>query len=86
MFPPLGPGSWTGKNPTDLIALILKGLNGEIEVDGERYKNNMPPQLNITDQELADVLTFVRTNFGNNFEPVTAEMVKKVRAGMDTSK
>ena len=80
MIPPLGTGSWAGKNPTDLITLVLKGLNGEIEINDEIYRNTMPPQLIITDQELADVLTYVRTNFGNNFKPVTTDMVKKVRA------
>jgi len=82
MIPPLGTGSWSGKNPTDLISLILKGLNGEIEVDDEIYKNTMPPQLKITDQELAEVLTYVRSNFGNNFSPVTNDMVKKVRTAL----
>ena len=80
MFPPIGPGSWAGKSPDDLIALILKGLNGEIDVNGERYKSTMPPQLTISDKELADVLSYVRSNFGNNFKPVTIDMVKKVRA------
>ena len=86
MIPPLGPGSWVDKNPTDLIALVLKGLNGEIEVDDEIYKNTMPPQLKITDQELADVLTYVRSNFGNKYSPVTTDMVKKVRAGLQPDK
>ena len=80
MIPPLGPGSWAGKNPTELITLILKGLNGEIEVNDEIYKSTMPPQLKMTDQEMADVLTYVRTSFGNKFNPVTAEMVNTVRS------
>jgi mono/diheme cytochrome c family protein len=82
MFPPLSNGSWVGKNPNELVAIILNGLKGEIEVKGEPYKNTMPPQTKITNQELANVLTFVRSNFGNNFTPVTPDMVKKARAGM----
>ena len=82
MIPPLGTGSWVGKNPDDLIVLILKGLKGEIEVNGEIYKNIMPVQPDITDQELADVLTFVRSNFGNKYSTITPQMVAKVREGL----
>ena len=81
MFPPLSQGSWIGKSPDELIPIILKGLNGEIEVNGESYKNAMPPQTKITDEELALVLTYVRSNFGNHFEPVTPDRIKKVKAG-----
>lgn len=81
MHPPLGPGSWVDKEPAELIAIMMKGLSGKIEVNGEIYKNFMPSQANLTDQEMADVLSYVRSSFGNNLEPVTAEMVKKYRTG-----
>jgi mono/diheme cytochrome c family protein len=86
MFPSLSQGSWIGKSPDELIPLILKGLNGEIEVNGERYKNAMPPQTKITDQELALVLTYVRSNFRNHFDSVTPDKVKKVREGLEEKK
>lgn len=81
MHPPLGPGSWVGKDPKELVAIMMKGLSGKIEVNGEEYKNFMPSHAKLTDEELADVLTYVRASFGNNFEPVTAELVKKIRSG-----
>jgi mono/diheme cytochrome c family protein len=86
MFPPLGSGSWISKNPDELVPLILKGLKGEIEVNGESYKSAMPPQTKITDQELALVLTYVRSNFGNHFDSVTPDKVKKVREGLEEKK
>lgn len=79
IFPPLGQGSWVGKNPTELINMIVKGLSGEIEVNGETYKNSMPPQNKITDEELAEVLTYVRSNFGNHFKPIAPDRIKKAR-------
>jgi mono/diheme cytochrome c family protein len=82
MIPPLGPGSWVGKSPDELIILFLKGLKGEIEVNGEIYKNVMPVQPQITDQELANVLTYVRSSFGNKYSPITPLMVAKVRQGL----
>jgi len=82
MFPPLGSGSWISKSPDELITLILKGLNGDIEVNGESNKNAIPPQTKITDQELAWILSYVRSNIGNHFGPVTQDKIKKVRAGL----
>ena len=81
MHPPLGPDSWVGKDPHELIAIMMKGLSGKIEVNGEVYKSFMPSHAKLTDEEIADVLTYVRSSFGNSFEPVSAEMVKKIRSG-----
>lgn len=81
MHPPLGPGSWVGNEPAELIAIMMKGLSGKIEVNGEIYKNFMPSHAKLTDQEMADVLSYVRASFGNNFDPITAEMVTKYRSG-----
>jgi len=81
MHPPLTPGSWVGNDPNELIAIMMKGLSGKIEVNGEVYKNFMPSHAQLTDEQLADVLSYIRSSFGNNFESVTPEMVKKVRSG-----
>jgi mono/diheme cytochrome c family protein len=81
MHPPLGPGSWIEKEPAELVAIMMKGLSGKIEVNGEEYKNFMPSHANLTDQEISDVLTYIRTSFGNNLSPVSADLVKKVRSG-----
>ncbi len=81
MHPPLTTGSWVGNDSKELIALMMKGLSGKIEVNGEVYKNFMPSHAQLTDEQLADVLSYVRSSFGNNFDPVTPDMVKKVRSG-----
>ena len=81
MHPPLVAGSWVGKDPKELVAILIKGLNGKVEVNGDVYKNFMPSQAQLTDQEMADVLSYVRSSFGNNFAPVDVELVKKVRSG-----
>lgn len=81
MFPPLKKGSWVGKDPKELVLIITKGLSGKVEVNGEVYKSAMPPQAQLTDKEIADVLSYVRSDFGNSFKPVDVELVKKVRSG-----
>jgi mono/diheme cytochrome c family protein len=60
---------------------MMKGLSGKIEVNGEVYKNFMPSHAKLTDEEMADVLTYIRSSFGNSLGPVTAELVRKVRSG-----
>jgi len=81
VHPPLGPGSWVDRDPRELISIMMKGLSGKIEVNGEVYNGFMPSQANLTDEEMADVLSYIRSSFGNNFEPVDAGLVRKVRSG-----
>lgn len=81
MHPPLTAGSWVGKDSNELIAIMMKGLSGQIEVNGEVYKNFMPSHAQLSDEQIADVLSYVRSSFGNNFESITLDMVKKVRSG-----
>lgn len=81
MHPPLGPGSWVGREPKELVAMLMKGLSGKIEVNGEVYNSFMPSQAQLTDEEMADVLSYVRSSFGNSYDPVDVDLVKKVRSG-----
>jgi mono/diheme cytochrome c family protein len=81
MHPPLTTGSWVGKEPAELIAIMMKGLTGKIEVNGEVYKNFMPSHAQLTDEEIANVLSYIRSSFGNDFTSLTPEMVKKIRSG-----
>jgi len=51
-----------------------------VEIDGDRFGNTMPPLKTLTDQQIADVLTYVRNSFGNKASMVTTAEVKAVRA------
>jgi mono/diheme cytochrome c family protein len=77
--PPLGKTDWVNGDKRRLINVVLKGLETEIEVNGEVYANPMPAQPQLTDQEIADVLTYIRTNFGNKASVVTPAEVKALR-------
>lgn len=79
MHPPLMKSDFVNGDPDKLITIILKGLSGKVEVNGEIYNSIMPPQANLTDNQIADVLTFIRTSFGNNSEEISLEQVQKVR-------
>jgi mono/diheme cytochrome c family protein len=61
------------------IGVVLRGLSGPITVNGQRYNGVMPPQVTLDDEQIANVLTFVRNSWGNTGELVTAEDVRAVR-------
>jgi len=71
---------WAGGDKTKIIRMILKGSVGKVEIDGDVFSNTMPAQPAFTDQQIADVLTYVRTNFGFKASAVTPVEVKAVRA------
>jgi mono/diheme cytochrome c family protein len=80
MNPPLINTTYVLGNKERLIKILLKGLNENIEIDGETFSNPMPALPILKDQQIADVLTYVRNSFGNKASAVTASEVKAVRA------
>jgi mono/diheme cytochrome c family protein len=79
MNPPLIKTDWVLGDKARLIGIVLKGLQEKIEINGDSYDNIMPANDYLTDQEIADVLTFVRNNFGNKASAVKAAEVKALR-------
>ncbi|MES2653348.1 MAG: cytochrome c [Bacteroidota bacterium] len=78
--PPLIKNDYVLGDQKRLINIVLKGLNQEIEIEGETYANPMPGLSHLTDQEVADVLTYVRNSFGNKASAITPVQVKTIRA------
>jgi len=68
--PPLAGTSGVLGSKTRLIRIVRNGLQEHVELDGEYYSNNMPPFKMLTDQQVADVLTYIRRSFGNKATPV----------------
>jgi mono/diheme cytochrome c family protein len=80
MNPPLIKTKYVLGDKKQLITILLKGLNEPLEIEDDEFHNPMPPQPQLTDQQIADVLTFVRNNFGNKASAVSTTEVKNVRA------
>lgn len=78
-FPPLAKSDYLNKDVNRAITTVLRGQNTEITVNGVKYKGVMPPQANLTDQQIADVLTYVYANWNNSKKKVTPAMVKALR-------
>jgi mono/diheme cytochrome c family protein len=70
----------TGKG-SKVIQVVLHGLNG-VEIDDNDYSNTMPSFENVLkDQQIADVLNYVRSNFGNRSKVlINASNVKHARS------
>jgi mono/diheme cytochrome c family protein len=82
-FPPLAGSEWITGPVARPIAIVLHGLQGELTVKGTTYNGMMLAYgtgVAMTDEEIAAVLTYVRSSFGNSASAVTVEEVAKVRA------
>ena len=82
MHPPLKGSDRVTGDKEGLIRIVLEGMEGEIEVNGEIYNNVMPPLSQLDATQIADVLTFIRSSFGNDASEVTVEEVQKVIDGV----
>lgn len=81
MNPPLQKTKYVNGNPSILINIVLNGLDENIEVNGEVYNNVMPAfGGTLDDRQVAEILTYVRSNFKNTSGPIMASQVKKERA------
>lgn len=80
--PPLdGASAVKGKDKNRLITILLKGMSDRVEIDGEYYSNNMASHADLSDQQIADVLNYIRNSWSNkSASPVTSAEVKTVRA------
>lgn len=82
-YPPLAGSEWAMGPDERIIRILLDGLSGPITVKDTQFNNSMPafgPLLR--DEQIADVLTYVRSEWGNNAPAVTADKVKAIRAAV----
>ena len=78
-YPPLKHSSWLTGDPSVPIAIVIAGLQGEIKVEGKVYNGAMQPWGMLSDDDVANVLTYARSQWGNTAGPVTAAQVKAIR-------
>jgi nitrite reductase (NO-forming) len=79
-IPPLAKSDFLMADKERSIRTVLQGLSGEIVVNDKKYNGVMVPLNNLTDEEIANVLTYVRNDFGNAGDPVSSDTVRKVRS------
>lgn len=84
IIPPLNKSEWVTGSKDRLTAILLKGLTGPVTVNGKTFNSPMPmPGLgenhDISDQNLADIATYIRNSWNNKAKPVSANDVINVR-------
>ena len=79
-FSPALSGSKIVLGPSNkLIRVLLKGSAELKSYPGRNNKNEMPAQADLKDRRIANLLTYIRNNFGNKAPAITADEVKAVR-------
>lgn len=80
VFPPLAHNpDETAKDPTAVIKIVLHGLNVPKTIMGKQYSGGMPAWSNLSDEDIAAILTYIRSSWGNKAAPITAAQVKAAR-------
>ena len=84
LAPPLLGSEWVAGSEQRLVRIVLHGVRGPIMVKKQTYELDMPALGVLDDGQIADILTYVRREWGHGFTPVEAATVKKIR--QETSK
>ncbi|WP_366182662.1 cytochrome c [Flavobacterium ovatum] len=77
-FPPLAKSDYLNTDVNRAIKQVIKGSSAPMTVNGKKYTTPMPAQA-LTDQQVADVLTYVYANWGNSKKVITVAMAKAQR-------
>jgi mono/diheme cytochrome c family protein len=87
VYPPLAGSEWVQGNEERVIRILLHGLNGPIDVEGHSFNGAMPAFGKVTgggynwkEDKIAQVLTYIRQEWGNKASPITTEKVVEILA------
>lgn len=83
IFPPLAKSDFLMNDPERAVRVLLEGLEGPITVNGQSF-NGVMPNFSLKDDEIAAVLNYVRSNFGNAGSPVWLADVRRIREALAT--
>lgn len=78
-FPPLAASEWVLTDPQIPAQILLHGMQGAIEVAGQSYSGVMPVMAHLSDEELAAVLNYIRSDWGNSASEITSEWFAEQR-------
>lgn len=84
-FPPLIETDWVTGDKERLIKVLLNGMEGSLKIDDEVYNGVMPQHSFLKDKEIAQVLTYIRSSFGNEASEVSENEVQQQRRVQEES-
>jgi mono/diheme cytochrome c family protein/glucose/arabinose dehydrogenase len=79
LAPPLVDSEWVLGKPDILTRIVLNGLAGPVKVGGRSFNLAMPPLPQLTDEDIAGVLTYIRREWEHNASPVDTKAVTTLR-------
>jgi len=79
LAPPLAGSEWVASSPERLVRIVLNGLRGKIRVKGQTFELDMPALNVLDDEQIANVLSYVRNEWGHGFSMVDPGTVKRIR-------
>lgn len=79
MFPPLTESDYIQGDLKQLVGIVVQGLEGPVTVKGVEYNSLMPGLPYLKDDEIANVLSYVRQSFGNKASEVSESEVSEIR-------
>ena len=80
VFPPLTKSDYLNADHQRAIKVVLKGLSGKVTVNGSEFNSVMPPMNQLTDDEVANILTYVLNSWDNKGGQIKSDDVKAIRA------
>ncbi|HMQ11797.1 MAG TPA: copper-containing nitrite reductase [Oligoflexia bacterium] len=83
-FPPLAKSDYLNADKIRAIKVVKGGLSGMIEVNGATY-NSVMPSLSLSDEDIANVLTYVYNSWGNSGGVVKPSEVKETKGDLNAS-
>ena len=79
LAPPLIDSEWVLGPPARLPRILMQGMSGPMSVTGVNFRLEMPGLPDLNDRQIASVLTYIRREWEHGAEPVSEEMVRKIR-------
>ncbi len=79
-FPPLAKSDYLLADPDRAVGVVVRGLQGEVTVNGQKFNSVMPAMTQLSDQQIADVVTYVLNSWGNKGGSIAVERVAAERA------
>ncbi len=79
-IPPLGKSDYLMSDRDRSIRTVLQGMTGEVVVNDKKFNGVMIPHAHLSDDQIANVLTYVRNSWGNSGEAVLADQVRRIRS------
>lgn len=80
IFPPLAETDWVTGDAQRLALIVLQGMTGPLTVNGQTYNSFMPGfKSQFTNEDMADVLNYIRTSWNNNAPPIPISVIQQSR-------